>query len=61
VPTHFSMLIVIFAELLGFFASLGIAVAAVKYIAIGIPVIGSVLYILQLFYLRTSRQLRLLE
>jgi ATP-binding cassette subfamily C (CFTR/MRP) protein 1 len=61
VPTHFSMLIVIFAELLGFFASLGIAVAAVKYIAIGIPVIGAVLYILQLFYLRTSRQLRLLE
>ncbi|MCJ1396079.1 hypothetical protein MMC18_008967 [Xylographa bjoerkii] len=48
-------------EFLGCLASIGIAVAAVKYIAIGIPVLGAVLYFLQQFYLRTSRQLRLLE
>lgn len=42
-------------------ASIGIAIAAVPYIAIGIPVLGAVMYFLQLFYLRTSRQLRLLE
>lgn len=49
------------SEFLGVLASIGIAVSAVKYIAIGIPVLGVVLYYLQRFYLRTSRQLRLLE
>jgi hypothetical protein len=53
--------IVYAVEFLGFLASIGIAVAAVKYIAIGTPLIGIVLYFLQQFYLRTSRQLRLLE
>lgn len=48
-------------EFLGCLASIGFAVAAVKYIAIGIPVLGAVLYFLQQFYLRTSRQMRLLE
>jgi ATP-binding cassette, subfamily C (CFTR/MRP), member 1 len=48
-------------EFLGCLASIGIAVSAVKYIAIGIPALGAVLYFLQRFYLRTSRQLRLLE
>uniref|UniRef100_A0A093UWR8 Multidrug resistance-associated protein 1 n=1 Tax=Talaromyces marneffei PM1 TaxID=1077442 RepID=A0A093UWR8_TALMA len=48
-------------EFLGCIASVGIAVSSVKYVAIGIPLLGSVLYFLQRFYLRTSRQLRLLE
>lgn len=47
--------------LLACLASLGIAIAAVPYIAIGLPVLGAVIYLLQLSYLRTSRQLRLLE
>ncbi|KAK8134552.1 hypothetical protein PG984_006564 [Apiospora sp. TS-2023a] len=42
-------------------ASILIAVAAVPYIAACIPVLAAVLILLQMFYLRTSRQLRLLE
>lgn len=48
-------------EFLQALASIGVAIAAVPYIAIAVPVLGGVLYALQLFYLRTSRQLRLLE
>ncbi|KAH7141839.1 putative multidrug resistance-associated protein, partial [Dactylonectria macrodidyma] len=47
--------------LLACLSSIGIAVAAVSYMAIAVPVLAAVLYILQLLYLRTSRQLRLLE
>ncbi|KAI0503440.1 putative ABC multidrug transporter [Xylaria bambusicola] len=35
--------------------------SAVPYLAISYPVIGAILYVLQRFYLRTSRQLRLLD
>lgn len=48
-------------EFLQALASIGVAIAAVPYIAIAVPLLGGVLYALQLFYLRTSRQLRLLE
>lgn len=49
------------SEFLQALASIGVAIAAVPYIAIAVPLLGGVLYALQLFYLRTSRQLRLLE
>ncbi|KAK9419089.1 putative Multidrug resistance-associated protein [Seiridium unicorne] len=48
-------------SLLACLASIGIAVAAVPYMAIAVPVLAAVIYLLQLVYLRTSRQLRLLE
>ncbi|KAH6648013.1 putative multidrug resistance-associated protein [Truncatella angustata] len=56
----FNILLTLFA-LLACLSSIGIAVAAVPYMAVGVPVLGAVLYLLQLLYLRTSRQLRLLE
>ncbi|OIW26905.1 putative multidrug resistance-associated protein [Coniochaeta ligniaria NRRL 30616] len=56
----FNVLLTLFA-LLACLATIGIAVAAVPYIAIAVPVLGATLYLLQLLYLRTSRQLRLLE
>lgn len=56
----FNILLTLFA-FLACLASLGIAVAAVPYMAVGTPVLAAVLYLLQLSYLRTSRQLRLLE
>lgn len=37
------------------------AIAALPYVTILIPVLGCLLYFLKLFYLRTSKQLRLLE
>ncbi|KAL2284671.1 hypothetical protein FJTKL_08763 [Diaporthe vaccinii] len=54
-------LIVTLFEFLSVVASIGIAVSAIAWIAIGIPVMVAVLFFLQRFYLRTSRQLRLLE
>ena len=39
----------------------GLAIGAVSYIAISLPFIVAVLYFVQRFYIRTSRQLRLLE
>lgn len=48
-------------EFLECLASIDFAVAAVKYIAIDISVLDVVLYFLQQFYLRTFRQMRLLE
>lgn len=39
----------------------GLAIAAVPYIGITIPFLALVLWMIQRFYLRTSRQLRLLE
>ncbi|KAK7966405.1 P-loop containing nucleoside triphosphate hydrolase protein [Apiospora aurea] len=40
---------------------IGVAIAAVPFIAVSLPVLVGILFLLQLFYLRTSRQLRLLE
>ncbi|GAB0137433.1 hypothetical protein EsDP_00005697 [Epichloe bromicola] len=56
----FNILLTLFT-FLACLASLGIAVAAIPYMAVGAPVLAAVLYLLQLSYLRTSRQLRLLE
>ncbi|KAM0344913.1 hypothetical protein ACHAPU_007046 [Fusarium lateritium] len=50
-----------FNILLTLMASIGVAISAVPYLAIGVPAIAIIIYILQLVYLRTSRQLRLLE
>ncbi|KAF5548078.1 multidrug resistance-associated [Fusarium phyllophilum] len=50
-----------FNILLTLMASIGIAISAVPYVAIGTPVLVIVLHFLQMLYLRTSRQLRLLE
>ena len=38
-----------------------VIVASSPYIAISYPFLGALLYIVQRFYLRTSRQLRLLD
>ncbi|KAK3337596.1 putative multidrug resistance-associated protein [Cercophora scortea] len=56
----FNMILTLFAFLLCL-AGVGFAISAVPYIAIGIPFLFGVLYLLQSCYLRTSRQLRLLE
>lgn len=39
----------------------GLAAAAVKWFAITIPFVVTVLVVIQRFYVRTSKQLRLLE
>jgi ATP-binding cassette, subfamily C (CFTR/MRP), member 1 len=49
------------AEGISFIAQAGLAVAAVGYFAAALPVILGVIYLVQRFYLRTSRQLRVLE
>lgn len=41
--------------------ALGIAIAAVKWLAIVAPIILLLLIVVQRFYVRTSKQLRLLE
>ncbi len=41
--------------------TMSLVVAAVGYFAAALPLIFGVLYLVQRFYLRTSRQLRLLE
>ncbi|RYP75911.1 hypothetical protein DL771_002175 [Monosporascus sp. 5C6A] len=56
----FNILLTLFA-LLACLSSIGVAVAAVPYLAIAVPALAAILYLLQLLYLRTSRQLRLLE
>ncbi|OBS25287.1 hypothetical protein FPOA_05820 [Fusarium poae] len=56
----FNILLTLMA-LLACLASIGVAISAVPYVAIGAPVLAVVLYFLQKLYLRTSRQLRLLE
>ncbi|KAK3680588.1 putative multidrug resistance-associated protein [Podospora appendiculata] len=56
----FNMILTLFAFLLCL-AGVGFAISAVPYIAVGIPFLFGVLYLLQSCYLRTSRQLRLLE
>ncbi|RGP61682.1 ABC multidrug transporter [Fusarium sporotrichioides] len=56
----FNILLTLMA-LLACLASIGVAISAVPYIAIGTPILTVVLYFLQKLYLRTSRQLRLLE
>ncbi|KAI6777269.1 hypothetical protein HG530_001214 [Fusarium avenaceum] len=56
----FNILLTLMA-LLACLASIGVAISAVPYLAIGAPAIAIVLYLLQMLYLRTSRQLRLLE
>ncbi|KAF4332182.1 ABC transporter integral membrane type 1 [Fusarium beomiforme] len=56
----FNILLTLMA-LLVCLASIGVAISAVPYVAIGTPVLAIVLYFLQMLYLRTSRQLRLLE
>lgn len=40
---------------------IALAINAIPYVAISLPFIGVVLYYVQRFYLRTSRQLRLME
>ncbi|GKU21471.1 unnamed protein product [Fusarium langsethiae] len=50
-----------FNILLTLMAAIGVAISAVPYVAIGTPILTVVLYFLQKLYLRTSRQLRLLE
>ncbi|KAK8035547.1 multidrug resistance-associated protein [Apiospora rasikravindrae] len=50
-----------FIQFLTALASIGVAIAAVPFIAVALPVLVGILFLLQLFYLRTSRQLRLLE
>ncbi|SPJ78456.1 related to multidrug resistance-associated protein [Fusarium torulosum] len=56
----FNILLTLMA-LVACLASIGVAISAVPYLAIGAPAIAIVLYLLQMLYLRTSRQLRLLE
>lgn len=41
--------------------TMSLVIAAVGYFAASLPLIAGVLYLVQRFYLRTSRQLRLLE
>ncbi len=48
-------------ELAGSIATVALVVAVVGYFAIALPFLTGVLYLVQRFYLRTSRQLRLLE
>ena len=50
-----------FIALFGLFVLIGIIASAVKYTAIIIPFLLTLIYVLQLYYLRTSRQLRLLD
>jgi ATP-binding cassette, subfamily C (CFTR/MRP), member 1 len=42
-------------------AQAGLAIAAIPPVAASLPVLVGVLYFVQGFYLRTSKQLRLLE
>lgn len=48
-------------ELAACLVSVAISVTAVGYFAAVVPVLLFALYLVQKFYLRTSRQLRLLE
>jgi ABC-type multidrug transport system fused ATPase/permease subunit len=45
----------------GAIAQAAVAISALPYLAPAIPVVGAVLFLIQRFYLRTSRQLRLLD
>jgi ATP-binding cassette, subfamily C (CFTR/MRP), member 1 len=49
------------SEGVSFIAQAGIAIAAVGYFAASLPIILGLIYLIQRFYLRTSRQLRVLE
>lgn len=53
--------VILMFEICSSLASVGLAVAAVNWIAITIPVVLMVLIAVQRFYVRTSKQLRLLE
>jgi hypothetical protein len=48
-------------EGVSFIAQTAIAIAAIGYFAAALPVILAVVIVIQRFYLRTSRQLRVLE
>ncbi|CZT49492.1 related to multidrug resistance-associated protein [Rhynchosporium secalis] len=54
-------LINVFYQIGGTIGTMTVVIAAVGYFAASVPFILGVLYIVQRFYLRTSRQLRLLE
>ena len=49
------------AEVFACFGAAGLAIAAVGWFAIAIPVVIVVLITIQRFYVRTSKQLRILE
>jgi hypothetical protein len=53
--------LILYAELGTCLVSIALSAAAVGYFAALLPVLLGTLYITQNFYLRTSRQLRLLE
>lgn len=48
-------------EVFACFGAAGLAIAAVGWFAIAIPVVITVLVTIQRFYVRTSKQLRILE
>lgn len=50
-----------FSEAVDSIAQAGLAIAAVRYIGICFPLLFGILYFIQRFYLRTSKQLRILE
>ncbi|KAH7388905.1 ABC transporter [Cadophora sp. MPI-SDFR-AT-0126] len=54
-------LINVFFQIGGTIGTMALVIAAVGYFAAALPFIFGVLYLVQRFYLRTSRQLRLLE
>ena len=51
----------LFSEFFGAIAQCATAVASLPYLAATLPFLVGVLYVIQRFYLKTSRQLRLLE
>lgn len=53
--------VVLMFEICSSLASIGLAIAAVNWIAVTIPVVLLALIAIQRFYVRTSKQLRLLE
>ncbi|KAG4434582.1 hypothetical protein IFR05_009938 [Cadophora sp. M221] len=55
------IILIMSTEIGGTIGTMSLVIAAVGYFAASLPLIAGVLYIVQRFYLRTSRQLRLLE
>jgi ATP-binding cassette, subfamily C (CFTR/MRP), member 1 len=55
------MLTNVLSEVAACFGAAGLAMAAVSWFAISIPFVIVVLALIQRFYVRTSKQLRLLE